>query len=123
MFSECNSDANGVYPICQPVSRRNCPVCGLQLLKQIRPKCREQRGVFVFSSIGEFVNRAWLVLLVGWFVLAAALYFTAPAWSTVAQDGEFAFLPDDAPSRRADKLFNQAFPQDLLSSSIVVVVS
>src|SRR5579863_6551230 len=81
------------------------------------------RSVIVFLSIGGFVNRAWMAVLIGWVVLGATLHFTAPAWSRVAQDGEFSFLPYDAPSRRAERLFDQAFPQDLLSSSIVVVVS
>src|SRR5205085_7952472 len=74
-------------------------------------------------SIGRFVDRGWWVFLLGWLVLGAALHLAAPGWSTIAQDGEFSFLPADSPSRRADTLFDQAFPQDLLSSSIVVVVS
>src|SRR5260370_30905 len=77
----------------------------------------------MFAAIGGFVNRGWLALLACWIVLAVALNWAAPEWSTVAQDGEFSFLPPDSPSRRADELFNKAFPQDLLSSSIVIVVS
>jgi len=42
----------------------------------------------VFSLIGGFVNRAWLVLLVGWIVVAVALEFAAPDWKAIAQDGE-----------------------------------
>src|SRR4029077_9546367 len=81
------------------------------------------REANVFAAIGGFVNRIWLALLAGWIVLAVVLHLVAPDWSTIAQDGEFSFLPPDSPSRRADELFNKAFPQDLLSSSIVIVVS
>jgi RND superfamily putative drug exporter len=77
----------------------------------------------MFSVIGKLVDRAWLVFLLSWVVLAGVLHLAAPAWSTIARDGEFSFLPDHVPSRRADELFNRAFPHDLLSSSIVVVVS
>src|SRR5437868_2891611 len=79
--------------------------------------------VAVFSAIGGFVNRTWLALLAIWIGLALALHFAAPDWSSIAQDGEFSFLPSDSPSRRADDLFKQAFPHDLLASSIVIVVS
>lgn len=82
-----------------------------------------REGEVVFASLAAFVNRAWLFLLIGWIVLTIALRFVAPDWNEVAEDGQFSFLPADSPSRRADELFNKAFPRDLLSSSIVVVVS
>jgi RND superfamily putative drug exporter len=77
----------------------------------------------LFSSFGDLLNRTWIVVLVGWVALIVALRATAPEWNEVAKDGQFSFLPDDSPSRRADELFNQAFPQDLLASSVVIVVS
>ena len=39
-----------------------------------------------------------------------------------AQDKEFAFLPKDAPSRRAEAKYAEAFPEDRLTSNIVLVV-
>src|SRR5436190_6311396 len=77
----------------------------------------------MFEAVAGFVNRTWLAILILWVVIAVALHSAAPEWSSVAQDGEFSFLPADSPARQADTLFNQAFPQDLLASSIVVVVS
>jgi RND superfamily putative drug exporter len=77
----------------------------------------------MFAAIGRFVNRTWIAVLAFWIGLAVVLQMAAPNWSTVAQDGEFSFLPPDSPSRRADRLFQQAFPQDLLTSSIVIVAS
>ncbi|HLJ11754.1 MAG TPA: MMPL family transporter, partial [Planctomycetaceae bacterium] len=77
----------------------------------------------MFSSMGDFLNRTWLVWLAVWIAAMIALHIAAPDWSDVAQDGEFSFLPEDSPSRLGDDLFNKAFPHDLLASSIVVVVS
>ncbi|MFK7777724.1 MAG: MMPL family transporter [Gimesia sp.] len=48
--------------------------------------------------------------------------YAAPEWSTVVQNGEFAFLPEDSPSLQGEELFKLAFPDDLLASSIVIVV-
>ena len=45
------------------------------------------------------------------------------SWESVAKDGEFDFLPDRLPSRQGDKLFAEAFPQEKLASSVVLVVS
>jgi len=77
----------------------------------------------VFSRLGDAVNRTWPLILVGWVVVMLTLRFAAPPWNQVARDGEFSFLPADVPSRRADELFQKAFAQNLMSSSIVVVVS
>lgn len=77
----------------------------------------------MFSLLGDLVNRNWLVILVGWFVLVVALRFAAPEWDQVTKDGHFSFLPADSPSRRGDKLFNQAFPRDLRANSIVIVIT
>jgi RND superfamily putative drug exporter len=77
----------------------------------------------VFSSLGDLVNRAWLLILVGWVMLLVTLWVAAPEWNDVTKDGHFSFLPDDCPSRRGDKLFNQAFPYDLRTNSIVIVAA
>ncbi len=74
-------------------------------------------------SFGELVNRNWLLILVAWFALVVGLRWAAPEWDKVTRDGHFSFLPDDSPSRCADKLFNQAFPHDLRANSIVLVVA
>jgi RND superfamily putative drug exporter len=77
----------------------------------------------MFASLAAFVSRAWLFLLIGWIALVVVVRFLSPDWNEVAQDGQFSFLPQDYPSRRADELFDKAFPRDLLASSIVVVAS
>ncbi len=77
----------------------------------------------MFAFLGRTVSRFWLLILVGWIALLIVLRMVSPPWTEVAKGGQFSFLPPNSPSRRADELFNRAFPHDLLSSSIVIVVS
>ncbi|MEX0718304.1 MAG: MMPL family transporter [Planctomycetaceae bacterium] len=76
----------------------------------------------MFQRLGNFNTRFWPVLLVGWVGAAVVLGMLAPAWDDVVQDGEFAYLPKSSPSLRAEELFEEAFPDDLLRSSVVLVV-
>jgi RND superfamily putative drug exporter len=87
-------------------------------------KSEEQKWrALMIRGIASFLDRSWWICLVAWAVLALILRFTAPPWESVTQDGQFTFLPADSPSRRADELFQKSFPNDVLSSSIVVVAS
>ena len=94
----------------------------------------------MFQRLGKIVGRAPLVVVLAWFLLAIIAAVTAPEWSLVTLDGEFVFLPEDSPSRRAEELYREAFPppdvgasdqenevavavqQDPLGSNIVLVV-
>lgn len=89
----------------------------------------------MFHVTGKFVERWWRTILIVWAVLLLAsaallrgwvndlnLGFRVPRWLEVAQDGEFAFLPREMPSLIGEQLLAQAFPDDLLKSSVVVVV-
>lgn len=76
----------------------------------------------MFFTLGRRISRHRLPLLAGWMAAVALAVWLAPPMDAVVEDGEFAFLPVDAPSRRAEQLFQQAFPHDLLDSSIVIVV-
>jgi len=69
------------------------------------------------------VSQRWPALLCGWLGLLVALLMFAPTWDSVVEDGEFAFLPEGAPSRVGERLFHEAFPDDMLASSIVIVVT
>jgi len=75
-----------------------------------------------FSRIGEFAARKATVIVVAWVIVLAAALLLAPRWNDVIQNGEFAFLPEDAASRLAESGFRKAFPNDMLASSLVVVV-
>src|SRR5262249_54149746 len=48
--------------------------------------------------------------------------WAAPPWQEVAQDREFAFLPADEPSRRGEEVLAQAFPDDHLTSNVVLIL-
>jgi putative drug exporter of the RND superfamily len=76
----------------------------------------------VFRFIGWMVRRAWLLLLAGWLVVLFVSGHAAPPWDQVARDREFAFLPDNVPSRQAEAVYAKAFPDDPLTSNIVLVL-
>src|SRR5690349_4901628 len=76
----------------------------------------------MFRFLGQVVRRAWLLLLVAWGLLVLGTWLAAPPRDEVAQDREFAFLPRDSPSVRAEEVYAEAFPADRLTSSIVLVL-
>src|SRR4051794_25751204 len=76
----------------------------------------------VYRYLGQIVRRAWPLLLAGWLLLFFVTWYFAPAWNDVAQDKQFALLPADSPSRRAEEIFIRAFPEDHLASNIVLVL-
>ncbi|NOX56133.1 MAG: MMPL family transporter [Planctomycetes bacterium] len=75
----------------------------------------------MFRRLGNGVARFWPLLLVGWIGALVALKATAPDWSEVVSDGEFTFLPPDAPSRVSERVFQQAWGHPLASSVAIVV--
>jgi RND superfamily putative drug exporter len=76
----------------------------------------------VFRLLGQVIRRAWPLLLIAWALLLLAGWWLAPAWSKVAEDKEFAFLPPGSPSLRAEEVFKQAFPDQRVGSSIVLLL-
>ncbi len=76
----------------------------------------------MFRALGWIVARGWFWLLLAWVLVFVGATYFAPEWSSVAKEGEFGFLPDRMPSRIGDKLFDQAFPDEVLASSVVLIV-
>ncbi|MGE3316558.1 MAG: MMPL family transporter [Planctomycetaceae bacterium] len=76
----------------------------------------------MFQKLGNLVSRTWPAVLAAWILVLAVLAGIAPTWDEVIRDGEFRFLPDDVPSRQAEELFRRAYSNDLLGSSVVIVV-
>ncbi len=76
----------------------------------------------LFKSLGDLAAHKAVLVLLGWAALLGVCIWIAPDLSAVAQNGEFAFLPEDAASRVAEEKFKQAFPDDLRQSNIVLVV-
>lgn len=76
----------------------------------------------LFPWIGGLVSRQWPWFIAAWLAVLMLSRSLAPAWDDIAQDQEFGFLPADMPSRTGEKMFQKAFPDDRLASTIVVVV-
>src|ERR1700687_3742506 len=77
----------------------------------------------MFQFLGNAVSRFWPVFLGAWILLLVASARLAPRWDEVTQGEDIAFLPEDAPSRRGEDLFQKAFPDQYAGSSVVLVVS
>ena len=76
----------------------------------------------MFHFLGRAVARFWPLMLVFWILVLAGVRYVAPAWDDVVQDGEFSYLPKNLPSPEAEKEFEKAFSNDMLGSSVVLVV-
>lgn len=76
----------------------------------------------IFTRLGRLVADHALLWVVFWVVLALGVDRVAPPWDDVTQPGEFEFLPSDFPTRVGERLFESAFPDDLLGSSVVLVL-
>lgn len=74
-----------------------------------------------FERLGRTVARFWLPVLLAWVATVIVAFALAPPLEDVVETGEFSFLPADSPSREAEKLVAEAFPKNLLSSSVVIV--
>jgi putative drug exporter of the RND superfamily len=77
----------------------------------------------MFRTLGNTVVKAWPLLLLAWVALLFVTSIGAPAWDKVVKDGQFAFLPPDAPSRQGEELFKKAFPDEYFGSTVVVALS
>src|SRR5438874_12399927 len=77
----------------------------------------------MYRGLGKLVARGWTLFIAAWAVLLGALWLWAPSWSQVGKSGQFAYLPEDAPSRRAEALFEQVFPGQRAASNVVLVVT
>ena len=76
----------------------------------------------LFKRLGDITAKHAFLILAAWVALLAVCISTAPKWEDVVQNGEFAFLPEDSPSRIATEGFREAFPNDLLASTLVLLV-
>src|SRR5437899_1131852 len=84
----------------------------------------------MFERLGKFVERYWKAILVVWglvFLATMGVHLRwyggrVPTWRAVAQDGEFSFLPRNMQSLLGEQLLADAFPEDLLKSSVIIVM-
>ncbi|HEY2252679.1 MAG TPA: hypothetical protein VGH74_16510, partial [Planctomycetaceae bacterium] len=88
----------------------------------------------MFEWLGKIVERRWQAILILWGAALCAAIGIHAEWynrlfgaqiktfNQVATDGEFAFLPPRMQSLLGEQLLAKAFPDDLLKSSVVIVV-
>jgi len=70
----------------------------------------------------RFITTHWAWIVGVWVVLAILLRWLAPSWESVAQDGDFQFLPAHLPSRVGQRLLDEAFPAQRARSRLVVII-
>ncbi len=74
-----------------------------------------------FKTLGTFVARFWLAIILFWIALTATLYMLAPKLGQVASSEETNFLPEQSDSVLAKKLLDRYFPNDSFNSRIVLI--
>jgi len=71
--------------------------------------------------LGQWIGRYRWWVIASWVVAAVVLHLLAPAWETVAIDGDLEHLPADTTTVRGAELLARAFPDDRAKSQIVLV--
>ena len=76
----------------------------------------------MFQTIGKLTTKHAALVVAIWALFLALSFVFVPPWSSVAENGEFAFLASDSPSIVAEKNFREYFPEHSGSSNIVLVI-
>jgi len=75
----------------------------------------------MFGRLGRFVvRRAWWVIL-GWVAVAVGIIVAAPSLADITSADQGSFLPSSYESVKAIELGKKAFPQQTMSSAMIVV--
>ena len=77
----------------------------------------------IFKPLGDYVSRRWLIVLLAWIAVLIAVRLWAPGWDGITLDGDFAYLPDNRTSVRGQRLLEEAFPDQVSKSQLVLVVA
>jgi RND superfamily putative drug exporter len=76
----------------------------------------------MFQALGRFAaSRPWVVCA-AWLLVGIAVAAVAPSWDNHAQDDDIRFLPERCQGVRGYRMLEQAFPQDVFASRIVLAV-
>ncbi|MFY8056163.1 MAG: MMPL family transporter, partial [Planctomycetaceae bacterium] len=75
----------------------------------------------LFKRLGDLTARHAVLIVVAWVVLLAVSVRVAPPWESVVANGEFAFLPENSDSVIANGVFREAFPDDQMRSTVVLI--
>lgn len=76
----------------------------------------------LFQLLGNLTTRHSGPIVGIWILMLIVSFVFVPEWSSVVENGEFAFLPEDSPSIEAEALFRKHFPDHSTSSNIVLVL-
>src|SRR5262249_39719482 len=87
---------------------------------------REPRAAGDTRTMFKYLGRAtathpWLVCL-AWVIVAGVVSIAAPKWDERAADDDIRFLPARCDSVKGHQLLEQAFPQDVFASRLIVAV-
>jgi RND superfamily putative drug exporter len=77
----------------------------------------------MFDRLGTLIARRWVFLLLCWALVVAVIYRAAPRWDDITHDGDFAYLPEGMTSVEGERLLDEAFPDVLSKSQVVLVVA
>ena len=69
----------------------------------------------------RIVTRYWPLVIASWLVLVITLRYAAPAWDSIAADGDLQFLPDNVPSAIGQRTLDAAFPGTQSRSQMMLV--
>jgi putative drug exporter of the RND superfamily len=76
----------------------------------------------VSTRLVRSIGRAWWAVIAVWVALTAGLLLFAPSFEEVATYDDTAFLPEGSPSVVGNRLVEDGWPDDDLSSTITVVL-
>jgi RND superfamily putative drug exporter len=76
----------------------------------------------MFKQLGRLTTtHPWKICAV-WLLIGVGLAIAAPAWDSTTQDDDIRFLPARCASVRGYSLLQQAFPQDVFASRLILVI-
>ncbi|MFK8112445.1 MAG: MMPL family transporter [Rubripirellula sp.] len=70
----------------------------------------------------QLVTGRWWWVLLAWIVVAVTIRVAAPAWNSIAYDGDFEYLPPEMSSVAGGRLLDEAFPGERSRSEVVLVL-
>ena len=75
----------------------------------------------MYQRLGQFVARHWLAIILAWAALRTYGALDRALWDQVTNDGDLAYLPERMTTVRAERLLEEAFPNNRSKSQFVVV--
>jgi RND superfamily putative drug exporter len=77
----------------------------------------------MYARLAQIVVRYWLLVVLGWLAAVVFVQSTAPSWTQIIHDGDFAYLPAGLPSVVGEQWMSEAFPWQRGRSQIVVAIA